>query len=321
MPSTHHSRPACPTSASRTHSEPRLQLASIPRNRAQSSTQDRTLRAIHHAIHRSTPTHDPRTHLHLAHHALTTTFATTSSSHQQELHLIHWAKENHLHIPHDQFPAACQPPSHLEDSFMEHHVWPHHSGHRILKLTHAGHFGLWPSAHKNGAGWDLHTRHTTPLRYLTRLLAANTHLGDDFVLHAIITDSHCRPQILTSQPHYPGPTPGDIIDAAPPSQQSRIRHQQHTLIRQALAARGFHPTHHSPSTFYRPADNLALFDAHFQNLIWHPSPHSPRTLIPFDVLPLHPHGKLRENLSLSLLPIPSPLSKTHLPLLTSSLIP
>ncbi|WP_395740580.1 hypothetical protein [Prosthecobacter sp.] len=312
MPSAHRPRTAPFSPASHARPQPPPQLGSP--HKKHSRRQDRTLRDIHRALHGSPPAHDPRTHLHLAQQALINALAppspptlaltpgSPSSARLQEPHLLHWAHTNHLHLSHEHLPAAFRPPSHLEDDFMEHHVWPHPDGRRILKLTRIGHFGMWPSSH--GLRWHLHTRHATPLRYLSRLLSANTHLADDIVLHAIISDSHGRIQILTSQPHYPGLTPGDIIDAAPEHDQPRLRQQQLALIRHALTTHGFHPTAHSPSTFYRPTDNLALFDAHFHNLLWQQTSHGPR-LIPFDVILMHPAPQLRQNLLRPPVPTPS----------------
>jgi hypothetical protein len=219
----------------------------------------------------------------------------------QQTLLTAWARQTGLLIQREHLPAEFQPQASTEDTQMEHHVWPDTTGQRVIKLTHAGHFGLWPVA--DGHGWDMRTHAATPARYLSRLLAANTHLGDDWVLHAIVADRHDRVQLLTSQPDYHGITPGDIVYSAPEPQQAQLRSQQQSLITQALTRQGFHPTTLSPSTFYRPADNLAMLDAHLHNLMWLPTPQRP-TLMPFDVILLHPQGKLRHNIQTAAL-IPS----------------
>lgn len=280
-----------------------------PWSAAEKQAQDKAIHGIFRALYRSTsglhPQHhipdDARSFVRLAQQALAA--AALPHARFQESHLIHWAHQNNLLIQRKHLPAAFQPHDLLEGDQMEHHVWPDATGQRILKLTHAGHFGLWPVT--IGDNWDMCTQAATPARYLSRIHAANTHLADDWILHAIVTDQHHdHIQLLTSQPAYPGITPGDIIDAAPESHQAQLRSQQQRLITQALAIQGFHPTTSSPSTFYRPSDNLAMLDAHLHNLMWLPTPQSHK-LMPFDVILLHPHGSLRQNITRSQSPSPT----------------
>ncbi|MEZ5386482.1 MAG: LPD1 domain-containing protein [Prosthecobacter sp.] len=210
---------------------------------------------------------------------------------QQAAVLADWARENGLLIT--RLPAEYQPGGENDIGQMEHHVWSTPDGKRVVKLTKPGKFGLWPVV--DGIGVDLREKESTPLRYLSRVNDSNAVFEDDQVLHGVLIDRRGGVQILTSQPDYDGDSPGDVVDAAPEGEQDRMREEQMREIQQALAEEGFLPVSFHRSTYYRKSDNTAVFDAHLYNVVSVDTPEF-HGWMPFDVVVMHPQGRLRDNL-------------------------
>ncbi len=207
--------------------------------------------------------------------------------------LADWARENGVLLT--KLPESYTLDGEDDIGAMEHHVWPSPDGQRVVKLTRVGDFGLWPVV-VNGNQWELRTGQGTPLRYLQRLNAANDAMGDDWVLHGVLVNRRGQVQILTSQPHYDGALPDEWAQAAPEGEEQAERDRQMAAIASAMRAEGFERAGQPwQSTYYRAADNTAVFDAHLRNVMWVPG-ETGEVLVPFDVTVMKPAGRLRENL-------------------------
>ncbi len=131
---------------------------------------------------------------------------------------------------------------------------------RVIKLTHAGRFGLAADAQwffdeeREEAGAKAYLRDATPLEYLDRLIWQNTVFGDDIRLLGII-DKARGMHVVTSQPD---------IDGGLVTQEE---------ICAFMAASGFARIdavrlgHEDALAFFREADGLAVFDCHVGNFI------------------------------------------------------
>ena len=131
---------------------------------------------------------------------------------------------------------------------------------RVIKLTHAGRFGLAADAQwffdgeREEAGAKAYLRDATPLEYLDRLILQNTVFGDDIRLLGII-DKARGMHVVTSQP--------DIVGAEVTQDE----------ICAFMAASGFARIdsvrlgHEDALAFFREADGLAVFDCHVGNFI------------------------------------------------------
>ncbi|MDI1313515.1 hypothetical protein [Prosthecobacter sp.] len=225
----------------------------------------------------------------------------------EKARLIAWARDAHLLL--HRLPEEWTPFSTTDVGNMEHHVFI--AGNRMVKITQENQYGLWPVPHL--AEFDLRNSASTPARYLQRLQTTNEVLGDDIILHGILTDRQGMLQIITSQPLYQGQLANaewaSLPEESPVEQRNAIFHAGVAPVRAAMAAQGFQPAGHDNRTYYRPADNTAIFDAHLSNLMWVDTDPAVRLLIPFDVTVMNPTGRLREYFQSSTAPLsanPSP---------------
>lgn len=161
---------------------------------------------------------------------------------------------------------------HAQPGGQEHMILRDAESERIVKLTHAGRFGLAADAQwffdgeREEAGAKAYLRDATPLEYLDRLILQNTVFGDDLRLLGII-DKARGMHVVTSQP--------------------TIRGEVVTLeeICAFMAAAGFARIdavrlgHEDALAFFREADGLAVFDCHVGNFI-KSGPH----VVPIDLI-------------------------------------
>jgi len=160
-------------------------------------------------------------------------------------------------------------PSKAVKGGQEHDLWHEETTDRYWKLTKNGVFGLNP-------GIDLalvssaedarrfHLWEATPLQYLERLDLHNLLVPGLNRLEGVISQPGDL-SIVTSQPRF------DII---------AVTQQE---IDDWFASLGFHKV--ANAAYFRPEDNLGVFDAHDKNVI-----RAGDTLMPFDVIPCLPEG-------------------------------
>ena len=161
---------------------------------------------------------------------------------------------------------------HAQPGGQEHMVLRDDESERVIKLTHAGRFGLaadaqWFFDEESGeAGAKAFLRDATPLEYLDRLLLQNEVFGDDIRLLGII-DKARGMHVVTSQPDIDGGlvTLEEIVAFMAASGFTRI-----DAVRLG---------HEDALAFYRPADGLAVFDCHVGNFI-KSGPH----VVPIDLI-------------------------------------
>jgi hypothetical protein len=176
-------------------------------------------------------------------------------------------------------------PEHVDDSLTrEHLIIPQsHDPSRIYKITKGPGWGIFPASlattrHKPVRYW-FEDRPATPSEYLERLLLSNTRLMHDLdaemypILNRLegFVISHGRFEAVTSQPIFIG-TPAN------PSEMAAW-----------FLQRGFHFIR--SWTWFRPADQLAVFDAWIDNIMV-----CEHGLVPFDVIPLAAKGQLLDSL-------------------------
>lgn len=148
---------------------------------------------------------------------------------------------------------------------------------RLLKITHSdratGGCGLVPAP--RGA-CEIVLRPGTIAEYLARLALTNALFGDDWRCEGALrydTDGGCG--VVTSQPAIGSP----LGQRARPTAAEICRY---------FEARDFLPVAGSEAkTFYRVADNVAVFDAHEGNVV-----RTPEGLLPIDVIAVHPDDRL-----------------------------
>ncbi len=153
---------------------------------------------------------------------------------------------------------------------VEHEVFLDDATGRWLKLTMPGKAGKELHARDVGGFGTrptLVTEDALPASYLRRLVLANTRLGDDYWLHGIM-DGPSGPRIVVSQRD---------IDGEPASPGEIARH---------FVTAGFAQV--NAKTFFQPARNLLVSDAHTANVF-----RTPVGVAPFDVCVQQPEGVLR----------------------------
>ncbi|HWB06592.1 MAG TPA: hypothetical protein VG796_26440 [Verrucomicrobiales bacterium] len=154
--------------------------------------------------------------------------------------LYRWAKE-----------AGCiadgQKLKHARPGGNEHRILHDRTSGRVWKFTSPGKAGLTCEATIDKEKITASLVDATPLEYLERLLLQNEHFGDDIELEAIVIHAG-QPCIATSQSFIKG-TAASMGD---------IERTMHDL--------GFLKSPHGKA-FYRPADNLAVWDAHEENFL------------------------------------------------------
>jgi hypothetical protein len=143
-------------------------------------------------------------------------------------------------------------------------------GDRVWKVTRHGVFGLSPGIELAlvSSAQDprrFHLWEATPLEYLERLALLNQLVPDLNSLEGVLVQSDGDTAIVTSQPRF---------DIVPVTQRE---------IDDWFASLGFERV--TDAAYYRPADNLGIFDAHDKNVV-----RAGELLIPFDVIPCHPAG-------------------------------
>jgi len=186
--------------------------------------------------------------------------------------LIEWARDHGRLLT--TLPAQWVRGGPNDRAGKEHHVFPFSAGTgRWIKITkgNGAHFGLWPR--DQGRDWALEPRGSIG-DYLRRLQRANQKLGQDIILHGVLQDQQSGAiSIITSQRHI---------------QETQETTEQDVI--EAMQTQGFEQAGNA-ATFYRESDNLAIFDAHLGNVA-----RVNDTLEAFDVIAMHPEGRLRQYL-------------------------
>lgn len=146
----------------------------------------------------------------------------------------------------------------------EHLTWHGKDAKSIFKFTYPDKFGRTPFYCSGGLG----SCDATPFEYLTRLALHNDLFGDDILIEATLHDERHRLIVVTSQTFIVGdhPTPAEIDTY--------------------MQAEGFIKTR--SEDWYRPQDDLGIFDTHPGNYIRTPA----GNIIPIDLVPLrHPDAE------------------------------
>jgi hypothetical protein len=183
---------------------------------------------------------------------------------RQEACLYEWADRLGLLLN----PATL--PTKVVRGGQEHDLFHDERNDRYFKVTRNGVFGFSPGIELAlvSSAQDARRFHlwdATPLEYLERLRLQNLLVPGLNRLEGIIHQAHGELAIVTSQPRF------EIIPVSAPE------------IDAWFAAGGFEKI--TDSAYYRPEDNLGVFDAHDKNLV-----RAGEDLIPFDVIPCHPAG-------------------------------
>lgn len=154
---------------------------------------------------------------------------------------------------------------------VEHDVFHCAQTGRWVKFTLPGRGGQMIDVEPAGAGLPgrLVTGDAPPFVYLRRLTMANSRLGDDLWLHGVVDDP-AGPRMVVSQRD---------IGGEPASYEAIALH---------FGAHGFLAIK-DRKTFYHPAENLLVSDAHPGNVFC-----APQGAIAFDVCVQRPEGALRE---------------------------
>ncbi len=170
---------------------------------------------------------------------------------------------------------------HAQPGGQEHMILRDAESARVIKLTHAGRFGLAADAQwffdevREEAGAKAYLRDATPLEYLDRLIWQNTVWGDDIRLLGII-DKARGMHVVTSQPTIRGGVVTQVEICA------------------FMAASGFARIesvrlgHEDALAFFREADGLAVFDCHVGNFI-----KSGLDVVPIDLIVQRAESALR----------------------------
>ena len=152
----------------------------------------------------------------------------------------------------------------------EHDLFHDTATDRYFKITRNGVFGLSPGIElalvsSSQDARRFHLWEASPLEYLERLHLQNQLVPGLNSFEGIIVQPGDDMAIVTSQPRF------DIIPVTTAE------------IDLWFASLGF--TKITAAAYYRPEDNLGVFDAHDKNLV-----RAGEVLIPFDVIPCHPAG-------------------------------
>jgi len=181
---------------------------------------------------------------------------------RQEACLLQWADRLGLLLnPEGIIPF-------LDRGGQEHEILK--KGERVLKVTRNGVFGLSPGIELAlvSSAQDarrFHLWEASPIEYLERLHLQNLLVPGLNRLEGLIHQANGDLAIVTSQPRF------EIIPVTTAE------------IDAWFSALGFSKI--TDSAYYRPEDNLGVFDAHDKNLV-----RAGEDLIPFDVIPCHPAG-------------------------------
>lgn len=164
---------------------------------------------------------------------------------------------------------------------MEHAVFRGRmAGALAFKATKGERFGYWPSFAAEVVSTRLDEcllmRPATPAQYFSRLILLDTLCtGLNRLEGFSLLDGHFS--IITSQVWY------------------AARNATWTEISRWLRGLGFRPVrddvYADPTRWYHAEQNLALFDVGESNVL-----HSEGQLVPIDIIPMRPHGLLREAL-------------------------
>ena len=182
---------------------------------------------------------------------------------RQKRAVADWARKNGRSITRLPQPFTFNSPKNVGGA--EHDVWPDAPSRRWLKVTKPS-FGVYPTA-KNGS-WTL--SRTTPAQYLEKLAGIKELFGVETRVHGVLLDVRGNPSFIVSQADIAG----EAID-----QPAITKH---------FSASGFTKIDDQSATYYRPADNTMLFDAHPGNVV-----EKDGQLVGYDVGVIHPTGELR----------------------------
>lgn len=182
---------------------------------------------------------------------------------RQEACLAEWAESLGLLLNPEDLPSKAV------KGGQEHDLWHEETTDRYWKLTKNGVFGLSPGielALVSSAEEPrrFHLWEATPLQYLERLELHNILVPGLNRLEGLISQPGDL-SIVTSQPRF------DIVAVT----QREIDEWFGNLGFQKVAN----------AAYFRPVDNLGVFDAHDKNVI-----RAGETLMPFDVIPCLPEG-------------------------------
>jgi hypothetical protein len=191
--------------------------------------------------------------------------------------LFDWAWNQGLSI--DPFPARFALGPRNDKGHAEHHVLFNKGDARVVKITRvrSAHsqetsgpgdqrFGVWPQA--VGDSWKMTRTGATAGRYMERLVNTNREFGSDFVVHGACQDQDSNLQIVTSQPLHKGTLVEDTVDQQQGATREEKRENARKPVRDDLKKLGFLPVGTDNKTYYRAADNTAIFDANTSNLMW-----------------------------------------------------
>ena len=180
----------------------------------------------------------------------------------QENGLREWAERLGLLLKSGDFIPRLERGGQEHDWFKD--------GDRVIKVTRNGVFGLSPGIElalvsSSQDARRFHLWEASPLEYLERLHLQNQLVPGLNSLEGVIVQPGDDMAIVTSQPRF------DIVPVTTAE------------IDIWFASLGF--TKITSAAYYRPEDNLGVFDAHDKNLV-----RAGDLLIPFDVIPCHPAG-------------------------------
>ena len=180
----------------------------------------------------------------------------------QEENLRQWADSLGLLLKSEDYIPRLERGGQEHDWFQD--------GERVIKITRNGVFGFSPGIElalvsSSQDARRFHLWEASPLEYLERLHLQNQLVPGLNSLEGIIVQPGDDMSIVTSQPRF------DIIPVTTAE------------IDAWFASLGFGKI--TSAAYYRPEDNLGVFDAHDKNLV-----RAGDLLIPFDVIPCHPAG-------------------------------
>jgi hypothetical protein len=199
---------------------------------------------------------------------------------RQVASLERWATEQHLWLPPHLFAARNR-------GRREHDVLRFgEPTARIVKVTKGGIFGAYPwfdDQVVSGMAADCFgLRPGTPHQYLTRMELVNEALFPELNRLEGFTRLEGHFVIVTSQPLF-----------TEDSMKAPIHNPSENGIRRFFGNRGFLPVDRlGYDMWFSPEQNLALFDVGETNLLrW-----AEDSLIPIDVIPIHPAGLFQKRL-------------------------
>lgn len=189
-----------------------------------------------------------------------------SNAFRQKSCLQKWAEDLGVCLDPEQILPRLKRGGQEHDYFLEEEKG------RCVKLTRSGVFGLTPGIDLAlvPSGEDarrFHLWEASPYEYLERLSLQNLITPNLNRLEGIVIQDEDL-AICISQPRL------DLISVT----QDQIDNWFTSL--------GFEIV--TSAAYYRPDDNLGVFDAHDKNVVR--SPIDPEMLIPFDIIPVQPNG-------------------------------